>query len=235
MNERGSMRVNITRNGPYVITGGVPLAEQVIETDAEGQSREWRQGRAFETANTYRLCRCGQSSSKPFCDDTHLAVGFDGSETASRQPYLERAKELDGPAMLLTDAEELCAFARFCDPDGGVWSLIEETDQPEKRELVGHEASHCVGGRLVAWDKTPRHPLEPALEPSLGLVEDPHLGVSGPIRVMGGILVRSGDWTMYEARNRVALCRCGGSENKPFCDGTHASIHFADGSSELAP
>jgi CDGSH-type Zn-finger protein len=161
-------------------------------------------------------------------------VEFDGSETASRQSYIEQAEEFDGPTMLLTDVEELCAFARFCDPDGRVWNLIDETDQAEKREIVTHEAGHCAGGRLVAWDKAPRQPLEPALEPSLGLVEDPHLGVSGPIRVVGGIPVRSSDGTTYEVRNRVALCRCGGSSNKPFCDGTHAAINFSDGSAELS-
>jgi len=30
----------------------------------------------------------------------------------------------------------------------------------------------------------------------------------------------------YEVRNRMTLCRCGESQNKPFCDGTHASMKF---------
>ena len=33
----------------------------------------------------------------------------------------------------------------------------------------------------------------------------------------------------YEGRNRVTLCRCGASSNKPFCDGSHASVKFDDG------
>jgi hypothetical protein len=130
--------------------------------------------------------------------------------------------------MVLTDAQPLCAFARFCDPDGQVWNLIEETDDPAKQELVKHEAGHCPSGRLVAWDKATRKPYEPAFEPSLGLVEDPQLGVSGPLWVRGGIPIESADGTPYEVRNRVALCRCGGSANKPFCDGTHASLRFLD-------
>jgi CDGSH-type Zn-finger protein len=34
------------------------------------------------------------------------------------------------------------------------------------------------------------------------------------------------DGFAYETRNRVTLCRCGQSQNKPFCDGAHASIKF---------
>jgi CDGSH-type Zn-finger protein len=40
--------------------------------------------------------------------------------------------------------------------------------------------------------------------------------------------VVSGDGAAYETRNRVTLCRCGQSSNKPFCDGTHASVGFKD-------
>ncbi|MEO7038615.1 MAG: CDGSH iron-sulfur domain-containing protein, partial [Candidatus Elarobacter sp.] len=45
----------------------------------------------------------------------------------------------------------------------------------------------------------------------------------------GGILVESQDGTPYEVRNRQTLCRCGQSQNQPFCDGKHAEIAFNDG------
>jgi CDGSH-type Zn-finger protein len=40
--------------------------------------------------------------------------------------------------------------------------------------------------------------------------------------------VIAADGFRYEIRNRVTLCRCGASKNKPFCDGTHAAIKFRD-------
>jgi hypothetical protein len=79
---------------------------------------------------------------------------------------------------------------------------------------------------LVAWDKRAKQAFEPVFDPSIGLVEDPQMGVSGPIWVRGGIPVESADGTPYEVRNRLTLCRCGASNNKPFCDGTHASTGF---------
>ena len=44
----------------------------------------------------------------------------------------------------------------------------------------------------------------------------------------GGIPGAAADGFEYEVRNRVTLCRCGQSQNKPFCDGTHAAIKFRD-------
>jgi CDGSH-type Zn-finger protein len=59
-------------------------------------------------------------------------------------------------------------------------------------------------------------------------VEDPAEGVSGPLWLRGGIPVFAADGFAYEVRNRVTLCRCGASKNKPFCDGSHAAIKFTD-------
>jgi CDGSH-type Zn-finger protein len=50
---------------------------------------------------------------------------------------------------------------------------------------------------------------------------NPQAGVVGPIMVRGGITIEGADGTVYEKRNRVTLCRCGKSKNKPFCDGSH--------------
>ncbi len=221
-------RITVTENGPYVVTGSVPLAIQTIVYDAEGNSLDWEQGQPFDTPDEYSLCRCGQSATKPFCDSSHLRVGFDGTETASREPYLDQAGEEDGPAVVLTDAESLCAYARFCDVAGSIWRLVRRSDA-ESVSIAIREGTQCPSGRLVVWDRATQEPFEADLEPSIGLVEDPAVGVSGPLWVRGGIPVVSGDGVEYEPRNRMTLCRCGASRNKPFCDGTHAAIGFVDG------
>src|SRR5438067_2529548 len=113
-------KITVTKDGPYVAFGAIPLAIQTIGVDDEGGSVQWLEGKAFNVAESYNLCRCGASKTKPFCDGSHKAVGFDGSETAPHATVLEQSKVLDGPVNALADAEGLCAFARFCDPNGQV-------------------------------------------------------------------------------------------------------------------
>ena len=222
-------KIIVSKDGPYIVSGNVPLAIQVITPNREGLSWDWKEGKNFETGQEYNLCRCGRSKAKPFCDGTHTKIRFDGTETATRRPYVRRAEVLEGPTLTLRDAEDLCAFARFCDPGGKIWGLMEQTDNPEARKLVIREANHCPAGRLVVTDNKTGKELEEKLPPSIGVVEDPALGCSGPLWVRGGITIESADGTPYELRNKVTLCRCGVSINKPFCNGSHASIKFKDG------
>jgi CDGSH-type Zn-finger protein len=225
---RAEPRVTVSKNGPYLVSGAVPLAGQTIVADAEGGSEEWREGQAFAAQESYALCRCGHSKTKPFCDGSHSKVGFDGTETASRDPYRQQAELMEGPEQALSDAQPLCAFARFCDPHGQVWNQVEHTDQPQVRTTFLRQVGNCPAGRLVAWERRTGKALEPALPVSIGVIEDPPEGVSGGLWLRGGIPVIAADGFAYEVRNRVTLCRCGASKNKPFCDGSHAAVKFRD-------
>jgi CDGSH-type Zn-finger protein len=223
------MHVKIAKNGPYLVYGHIPLAIETIGTNAEGESRTWERGRSLSVGESYALCRCGQSSTKPFCDGTHARIGFDGTETVLREGFESEAKVTVGPALVLYDDRPLCAFARYCDNAGTIWKLIHRTDDADVRSTVVWEAGSCPSGRLVVRDIETGNVLEPELEPSIALVEDPAKACSGPIWLRGSIRITSADGYEYERRNRVTLCRCGASQNKPFCDGTHDDIHFSDG------
>src|SRR5215472_1204836 len=172
-------KIEVTKNGPYLVSGSLPLSEQHIVTNAEGESLDYKEGKQYPAQPQYALCRCGHSSNKPFCDGTHAKVQFDGTETARRELYLDLAETVDGPTVLLSDAESLCAFARFCDPKGRIWNLVEQTDDPETRKIVEFEAGHCPSGRLVVWDKKTGKTIEPKFKPSLGLIEDTEKKVRG--------------------------------------------------------
>src|SRR5438552_10088793 len=222
-------RIVISKDGPLVVTVNVPLRVQIITPNKEGFSWDWVAGKTFAVGAAYALCRCGNSQAKPFCDGSHTRARFDGTESASRRPFARQAEHIPGEKLSLDDVEGLCAFARFCDPGGKIWGLMREPDDPEVRKLIVREANQCPSGRLVVHDNATHKPIEHELAPAIGVVEDPALGCSGPLWVQGGIPIESSDGKRHEIRNRVALCRCGVSANKPFCNGSHASLGFNDG------
>ena len=104
---------------------------------------------------------------------------------------------------------------------GGIWNIIKESEDPKIKKTVIEETFDCPSGRLIAYDKDTREAMEPTLEKSITAVEDPFAGVSGPLWVRGCIPVESADDKIYCVRNRVTLCRCEKSLNKPFCDSSH--------------
>jgi CDGSH-type Zn-finger protein len=66
-------RVTPYPDGPYLIRGDFEI------TDHEGNRIETRR-------ETIALCRCGASRTKPFCDGTHKAIGFEANSAAAEQP-----------------------------------------------------------------------------------------------------------------------------------------------------
>lgn len=220
-------RIVIRKDGPYIVSGNVELTEQIISS--QRNDYKMNQGRIFDAGETYSLCRCGHSKNMPFCDGSHEHIHFNGTETASRKPFRERALILKGPDLILADVEEYCSFARFCHTvEGTAWELTEDSDNPTARENAVKAASECPSGRLVAYDKQTGEPIEIAYKPSIGVIQDPQRGVSGPLWVRGGIPIESSDGDVYEIRNRATLCRCGKSTNKPYCDAEHVSVRFRD-------
>jgi CDGSH-type Zn-finger protein len=49
---------------------------------------------------------------------------------------------------------------------------------------------------------------------------------NGPYLVSGAVELRDADGNAYPAKETMALCRCGASTKKPFCDGTHSKQGF---------
>ena len=213
-------KIKVLKNGPYIVSGNIPLINMSIQCGTDGVPIKWLIGDKLKTAETYSLCRCGRSKKKPFCDGTHLKINFDGTETSGNKPYEKMAKEIDGPALKLKDAEILCASARFCHRGGDIWQVVFRSEAWAKKNAI-ENACDCPSGRLVILDKKPRRTIEPSLDKSIGLIKDPSIGVDGPIWVRGEIPIYSCEGKLYEIRNRVTLCRCGKSTNKPFCDSSH--------------
>ncbi|MHB8962829.1 MAG: CDGSH iron-sulfur domain-containing protein [Saccharofermentanales bacterium] len=223
--DKTGMKITITADGPYIVTGSVPLRETKIVPRIRGN--EYQKHREFPLQERYALCRCGRTKTPPYCDGSHEKARFNGQETASRDVYADRAELLEGPDLDMLD-DDRCAYTRFCHRNGrSAWALTRNSDDPKAREDAIRAASDCPTGRLVALDKD-GNPFEPAFEPAIEILQDSAQDVSGPYYVKGGIPIESADGHPYEPRNRVALCRCGKSCNKPFCDASHIAIGFQD-------
>jgi CDGSH-type Zn-finger protein len=226
------MRIDVTPRGPYSVTGSVPLVRVKIVTNDAGESVSWEETYRYPLEECYALCRCGHSKNKPFCDGTHCEIGFVGAETATHTKYQDEAGVVRGVGIDLLDDEKFCIGARFCDRAGSVWALTEQSADAEAKATAIEEAKNCPSGRLCMYIEELEKINEPDLEPSIALIEDPLNHASSALWVRGGIPIFSANDEPYEVRNRVTLCRCGESSNKPFCDASHYGAKFKDGFEE---
>lgn len=216
-------RIKTQPNGPYLVSGGVRLHETSPVYSYNGEPIAWHDLGTIEAPRdeVYALCRCGKSENKPFCDGTHSQVNFDGTETAPRGDGRERRRRFQGDAIAMTDEQALCHHAGFCGTrTTDVWELIGQTSDPDAKERLKAMVARCPSGRLLYSERADEAPEEPALPEGIGVV------VGGPLYVQGGIPVEASDGHEWEALNRLSLCRCGESKNKPYCDGTHSELHF---------
>lgn len=214
-------RIKIQPDGPYLVSGDLPLSEMAPVHTYNGEPVDWhRTEEAAVPRDVYALCRCGASAGKPFCDGTHAKIKFDGTETADRAPSAERQRTFEGDGVVMTDDESLCHHAGFCGTRStNVWKLVKETSDPEVRERLKRMVELCPSGRLRYADPDGRDGEQP-LPAEIAAIP------GGPLYVRGPIPIEAADGREWETLNRRALCRCGASQNKPFCDGAHADAHF---------
>lgn len=223
-------KIRVVRNGPLMVTGGIPLYKETIKTPAY-ETYTWAGRTEYKNLpDSYALCRCGKSKKAPFCDNTHSSITFNAEEKATFDKLEDRAILYEGESVHLLDDMDLCSWSRFCHtPRGKVWDLLEVSGDKDIREMLIKSAQDCPAGRLVPVDAESGEELEPELPQEISITQDPERDCSGPIIVRGGIPVESATGRTYEVRNRQALCRCGQSHNPPFCDSRHAVLKWDDG------
>ena len=222
-------KITVTEQGPYLVYGQPPLTTQHIIPNEVGESWKFEEGKEFSTeSEPTALCRCGASKDRPYCDGSHATHRWKSKLTAYSEALLGNVDITSGEELTLTDNPQYCVFARFCDAGGGVWAATETSFDDDARRQAIRQASLCPSGRLMIWGNGSNKPFERPYAPSLGLIEDDALHISGGLWVRGGIRIEKESGKAYEIRNRVVLCRCGESANKPYCDGTHAALRWRD-------
>jgi len=230
----GESRIVVLRNGPYLVYGDVPLVRKRKLVSAESNDAiTWVKTADIETEETYALCRCGRSSTKPFCDGTHARIGFDGTETADPRPSSTRQRVLDGHGIVVRRDGPLCMHAAFCvGRVERIPAMLERAADSDERARIIALIDRCPSGSYTYALTEDGPDLEADLPAQIAVTEEED-ELAGALWVTGGIPVTRADGEPFETRNRVTLCRCGHSENKPLCDGTHRTIAFREGATAL--
>jgi CDGSH-type Zn-finger protein/truncated hemoglobin YjbI len=209
--------IQVALDGPYLAANVAAIVDHL--------------GVSLEPAPQVALCRCGASETKPWCDGSHSVVGFKGDKAADRVPdHLDHyaARQLE-----FTDNRGLCAHSGFCtDRAPSAFRAHEEPfvapagDRFDQLVLAARDCpSGALGFRLSGDDSPGQADTERPARIEISL--------DGPYRITGAIEVLD-DTGAAEPRNEGAslehysLCRCGKSQNKPFCSGMHWYADFHD-------
>ncbi len=211
--------IEIETDGPYLVTN-VPTLTNWL-------------GEELPTRPQMALCRCGASENKPFCDGAHAELGFSGAKDPKRVP--DRRDTYVGQQVTILDNRGICQHSGFCTdrlatafrvgqepfvaPSGGrMDELIRAV-----RNCPSGALSYAIDG-VEARDEVDRHATR---APSIEVSRD------GPYRITGTITLLDGEGAQQPlaagaSREHYALCRCGHSQNKPFCSGMHWYVDFKD-------
>jgi len=196
------------QDGPYVVNGRVKFANQKGPIEAKDKMA---------------LCRCGKSADKPYCDGTHSKIGFSSAKLEGRVE--DKRDNYVGKNITIHDNRGICAHAGRCtDGLAAVFHLKEEPwihpDSASVDEII-KTIQKCPSGALSYSVDGVEHRDRPG-EPSI------FIAPNGPYVVTGGPELLDTVRCEGASNEHFTLCRCGGSKNKPFCDGSHWYNKFTD-------
>jgi len=201
-------KIKTSKNGPLVVKNLKSITEA--------------NGNIFPiNKKTVALCRCGKSKSTPFCDGTHGKIGWTDEKKEGRQP--RKIHDYVGKEITIHDNRGICAHVGFC--TDGLPKVFRMYTEPwinpdgATIEKVIETIKKCPSGALsYSIDNVKYNKYSDT--PNIKITED------GPYFVSGNIELQDND--KPESKEHFALCRCGNSKNKPFCDGQHWYTKFSD-------
>ncbi|MCI0401026.1 MAG: CDGSH iron-sulfur domain-containing protein [Gammaproteobacteria bacterium] len=201
--------IELAKNGPYLVKNLTGLRNS--------------KGDKLRIKAVIALCRCGGSANKPFCDGTHSKTGFSGENLSDGS--MDKRDNYVGKKITIHDNRGICAHAGKC-ANGlpSVWRVgVEPWIDPGGAdvEAIIETVRQCPSGALsysIGGDEHRDQDRVPAV----------YVSKDGPYHVTGGVELKDVPRGDGASEEHYTLCRCGGSNNKPFCDGTHGYIKFQD-------
>lgn len=194
-------------------------------------------GEPLSTTVGIALCRCGASKNKPFCDGTHNVIGFssanrtlDENDDTKKTAIKDKRRDYPGKEITVHDNRKICSHAAEC--VNNLSSVFKLGSRPwinpdaSKMNDIIDVVRRCPSGALsYSIDGVEYRDPEEQRNPIVTVLKN------GPYHITGGIELIGEDIQFGEgaSKEHYTLCRCGASENKPFCDGAHKSSKFNDG------
>ena len=213
------MTIKTAPNGPYLVTN-VPRLTSYL-------------GEQVPATPQLALCRCGGSARKPFCDGACAANGFTDAKDPKRVP--DRRDTYPGEQVTIFDNRGLCQHSGYCtDRLATVFRAGQEPfvapgggRMDEIIRAVRDCPSGALGFAIDGEEATGQRDWGGTREPAIEITRD------GPYRITGAIPLSSADGRPVArgagaSTEHYALCRCGHSQNKPFCSGMHWYVGFGD-------
>jgi CDGSH-type Zn-finger protein/truncated hemoglobin YjbI len=209
--------VEVTLNGPYVVRN--------IE-----HFTNWL-GEELPLQSQMTLCRCGQSATKPYCDGSHAARNFSGGKDPNRLP--DKRDGHKGQQIEILDNRGICAHSGFCtDRLASVFHLGQDpfiTPSGGRLDEIIQAVRACPSGALSygTGGGEARNQVDENRPAAIEVSKDGPYRITGSIRLVdevGHDVLRAEG----SSREHFSLCRCGHSQNKPFCSGMHWYVKFAD-------
>lgn len=131
-------------------------------------------------------------------------------------------KEYTNGEITITWEPEKCIHSKKC------WTELGEVFQPRNRpwinmggatsEVVVNQIKKCPSGALGFYNNEKKENSEDMKSVKVNVLDN------GPILIEGSCVITEKGQT--KTVEKMALCRCGASNNKPFCDGTHSKVGF---------
>ena len=197
--------ITVVKNGPYIIKGLEHFRDSA--------------GRELPVQSAISLCRCGASKNKPYCDGSHTKIDFIGRKDPGRVP--REINECKGKRITIVDNSDVCCRDRSC--VNNLPQVFEEgnPDAATVKEII-ETIKKCPSGALT-YKIGGRHCQAFNREPAITVAQN------GPLKVVGGIRLKDEMQSQPACPEHYTLCRCGHSQNKPFCDGSHLDVGFKEG------
>lgn len=193
-------------------------------------------GEPLSTTVGTALCRCGGSKNKPFCDGTHNVIRFSSANKTLENDDIkkivikDKRRDYPGKEITVHDNRKICSHAAEC--VNNLSSVFKLGSRPwinpdaSKMNDIIDVVRRCPSGALsYSIDGVEYRDPEEQRNPTVTVLKN------GPYHITGGIELIGENIQFGEgaSKEHYTLCRCGASENKPFCDGAHKSSNFNDG------